>query len=268
MRLAIVIADPTSDLWVQDLTRGVLTRLTSGAQVDNDREVDAGRHTSGVHLARRPCSHSLLGPPGWQRGTRTAVCTSDQQGAVTSFSPDGRLATLFRRDPATGLDLWVLPLTGNARPQPFLRTRFTEGAATFSPDGRWIAYVSDESGQYEVYVRPYPPGPGKWQVSTAGGEEGIWSQDGKELFYRNGNRVDGGPCESRSGVQGGDADAAVRRPYANVGGLSYDVAPDGRRFLLLEPAEQDAAPVTHLNVVLNWFEDVTQKAGAGSREAR
>ena len=61
-------------------------------------------------------------------------------------------------------------------------------ASQFSPDGRWIAYVSDESGQYQVYVRPYPPGPGKWQVSTAGGEEGIWSQDGKELFYRNGNK--------------------------------------------------------------------------------
>src|SRR6185436_12404072 len=73
-------------------------------------------------------------------------------------------------------------------PQSFLRTRFTEVGGKFSPDGRWIAYISDESGQYEGYVRPYPGPGGKWQVSTQGGGEMIWSRDGKELFYRNGNK--------------------------------------------------------------------------------
>src|SRR6266571_4581457 len=101
------------------------------------------------------------------------------------------MLALFGRDPAdpaTGLDLWVLPLSGNRTPQPFLRTRFTEAGPRFSPDGRWIAYGSDESGQYEIYVRPYPGPGGKWQVSTEGGEHVIWSRDGKEIFYRNGQK--------------------------------------------------------------------------------
>ncbi|MSO56749.1 MAG: hypothetical protein EXQ55_07490 [Acidobacteria bacterium] len=161
--------------------------------------------------------------------------------------------------PESGLDLWVRPLNGTQSPQLFLRTRFTEVGSKFSPDGRWITYVSDESGQSEVYVRPYPPGPGKWQVSTAGGEEGIWSRDGRELFYRNGNKwmvVAVNP--KRELFTAGAPRLLFEGPYVNVGGLSYDVTPDGQRFLLLEPAEP--SPITHLNVVLNWFEEVKQKA--------
>jgi eukaryotic-like serine/threonine-protein kinase len=267
MRLAIVIADPISDLWVQDLTRGILTRLTSGAQaITTVRWTPDGTRVVFTSRGDRAATPSWVLPDG--SGEPEPLFASDQQGAVTSFSPDGRLATLFRRDPATGLDLWVVPLTGHAVPQPFLRTRFTEAGATFSPDGRWIAYISDESGQYEVYVRPYPPGPGKWQVSTAGGVEGIWSRDGKELFYRNGQRWMVAPVNLDPAFTAETPRLLFEGPYANVGGLSYDVAPDGRRFLLLEPVGHDAAPVTHLNVVLNWFEDVRQKAGVGSREAR
>jgi hypothetical protein len=262
MRLAIVIADPISDLWVQDLTRGILTRLTSGAQVITTvRWTPDGTRVVFTSRGDRASTPSWVLPDG--SGEPEPLFASDQQGAVTSFSPDGRLATLFRRDPATGLDLWVLPLTGNAVPQPFLRTPSTEVGPTFSPDGRWIAYVSDESGQYEVYVRPYPPGPGKWQVSTAGGEEGIWSRDGRELFYRNGQKWMAVPVTLGPAFAAETPTLLFEGSYVNVGGLSYDVAPDGGRFLLLEPAEPPAASVTHLNVVLNWFEDVKQKAGAG-----
>jgi serine/threonine-protein kinase len=141
-----------------------------------------------------------------------------------------------------------------------LRTRFTEVGGKFSPDGRWIAYISDESGQYEAYVRPYPGPGGKWQVSTQGGGEVIWSRDGSELFYRNGNKWMAVAVSLEPGFKVETPRGLFEGPYVDVGGVSFDAAPDGRRFLLLEPAAPES-PITHLNVVLNWFEDVRQKAG-------
>jgi hypothetical protein len=123
--------------------------------------------------------------------------------------------------------------------------------------------VSDESGQYEVYVRPYPPGPGKWQVSTAGGEHQIWSRDGKELFYRNGTKWMVVAVHLQPEFKPEAPRLLFEGPYVMVGGQSYDVTADGQRFLLLEPIERESAPVTHLNVVLNWFEELKQKTGPG-----
>ena len=86
-------------------------------------------------------------------------------------------------DPKTGYDLWVLPLEGDRKPQPYLQTQFRENQGQFSPDGHWVAYTSDESGRLEVYVQPFPAAGGKWQISTNGGENPKWRRDGKELFY-------------------------------------------------------------------------------------
>jgi serine/threonine-protein kinase len=180
-------------------------------------------------------------------------------GGAASFSPKEHVVATARPSPGTGMDLWVRPLDG--APTLFLSTPFTETAPAFSPDGRWIAYVSDESGQYEVYVRPYPGPGGTWQVSAQGGEEHIWSRDGKELFYRNGNvwmRVD---VRLDGRFQAGTPEVVFEGPYVNVGGRSYDITPDGQRFIVLEPVEPATAPVTHLTVVLNWFEEVKRKTG-------
>jgi serine/threonine-protein kinase len=253
-RLAIVIADPNNDVWVQDLERGTLTRLTSGGNnVQPVWTLDGKRvaFTSIINGARTRF---------WAPADGSGIPESTSQGG-DSFSPNGELVALARRDLDTGWDLWVESLKKAGPPQVFLRTRFTEVAPTFSTDGRYIAYVSDESGQYEVYVRPYPPGLGKWQVSTHGGEEGIWSRDGRELFYRNGNTWMAVPVRLQPEFEAGTPQQLFEGPYVNVGGLSYDVTPDGQRFLVLEPDEPAAAPVTHLNVVLNWFEEVKAKTG-------
>lgn len=259
-RLAIVIGDPNNDVWVQDLERGALTRLTSGGNNVQPTWTSDGKRV--VFTERTGGGATPLWVPADGSGEPEQLFT-DHRGGVSSFSPKGELVAFLRRAPDTGLDLWVRPLNGTQTPQPFLRTRFTEVGARFSPDGRWIAYVSDESGQYEVYVRPYPPGPGKWQVSTAGGEEGIWSRDGKELFYRNGNKWMVVAVNLHPEFIAETPRLLFEGPYVDVGGLSYDVAPDGQRFLLLEPAERESAPVTHLNVVLNWFEELKQKADSG-----
>ena len=254
-RLAIVIGDPNNDVWVQDLERGALTRLTSGGNnlgpiwTPDGKRVVFVQNAGGV---RTPFS-----VPADGSGEPERLFDGDHRGGVTSFSPDGQLLTFNSRATDTSLDLWVRPLKGTS--QLFLGTRFTEVGAKFSPDGRWIAYVSDESGQYEVYVRPYPGPGGKWQVSTQGGGEFVWLRDGNELFYRNGNKWMAVAVNLQPEFKSETPRVMFEGPYVDVGGLSFDVARDGRRFLLLEPAEQ--SPVTHLNVVLNWFEDVKRKAG-------
>jgi serine/threonine-protein kinase len=258
-RLAIVKGDPNNDVWVQDLERGSLTRLTAGGNNVQPKWTPDGTRVlfSSIVEGRR----TPLWVPADGSGEPEAVFKDEHRGGIGSFSPKGDVVAFNRRAPDTGLDLWVRPLKQAQAPQPFVRTRFTEVGPAFSPDGRYIAYVSDESGQYEVYVRPYPPRPGKWQVSTAGGEEEIWSRDGRELFYRNGNKWMVVPVSLRPEFKAGTPRLLFEGPYVNVGGLSYDVTPDGRRFLLLEPVEH-AASVTHLNVVLNWFEEVKQKSSA------
>jgi Tol biopolymer transport system component len=258
--LAIIIADPKNDLWVQDLRLGTLTRRTSGLEPervvwtpDGERLVFGSRRGGGPRAFWMPKDGSREPEP---------FLTSDGQPAFGSFSPDGQLVATFRRDPTTGLDLWVLRLKGAPTVEPYLRTRFTEAGPSFSPDGRWIAYGSDESGQYEVYVRPYPARDRKWQVSTQGGEEPIWSHDGKELFYRNGRRMMAAAVNLSGEFTSSPPRLLFEGPYVNIGGISYDVTPDGQRFLLLEATPQE--PVTHLNVVLNWFEEVKRKAGSAS----
>ena len=100
-----------------------------------------------------------------------------------SWSPDGQLLAFVEINPTTGYDIWVLRL-GDRKAQPFLRTPFNEGAPRFSPDGRWLAYVSDESGRYEIYVQPYPGPGGKWQISTEGGTEPLWNRNGREPQHK------------------------------------------------------------------------------------
>ena len=266
-QLAIQISDPDDDLWVQDLERGTLMRLTSGGNnirpswtPDGTRVVFARQTNGGAARAFWVSADGSVEPE--------PMFKVDQLGTVASFSPKGDVVTVQKRSPDTGLDLWVRPLRGDQTDRPFLRTPFTEVGSKFSPDGRWIAYTSDESGQSEVYVRAYPGPGGKWQVSTLGGGEGVWSRDGKELFYRNGNKWMVVPVTSQPEFKAGTPRLLFEGSYVNVGGFSYNVSPDGRRFLLFQAAEEAAGPVRHLNVVLNWFEDVKRKAGLGPTVAQ
>jgi serine/threonine-protein kinase len=253
-RLAIAIGDPNNDVWVQDLERGSLTRLTSGGNNVQPHWTPDGKRV--VFLERSGGGATAFWVPADGSGEPERVFKGDQQGGAGSFSPDGQVAFL-RRAPDTGLDIWVRPLHGTQTAQPFVRTRFTEVGPRFSPDGRWISYVSDESGQYEVYVRPYPGPGGKWQVSTQGGEEQIWSRDGRELFYRNGSKWMVVAVNLQPEFKAETPRPLFEGTYVQVGGASYDVTADGQRFLLLQRAAQ--SPVTHLNIVLNWFEEVKKK---------
>jgi eukaryotic-like serine/threonine-protein kinase len=139
--------------------------------------------------------------------------------------------------------------------QPFLRTPFTETAPKFSPDGHWLAYASDESGRFEIYVQPYPGPGGKWQISTEGGMEPVWNPNGGELFYRSGNKMMVVDVETKSGFSAGKPrllfDAGFYSPTPATF-PNYDVSRDGR-FLMLKPSEQQGQAATQINVVLNYI---------------
>ena len=163
-------------------------------------------------------------------------------------------------------DIWLLPFDGDRKPSPFFRTPFNERAAQFSPDGRWIAYMSDESGRFEVYVQPYPGPGGKWQVSTDGGEEPVWGRSGRELFYRNGERMMAVDIATQPTFSAGSPKVLFEGQYARNAYFiaNYDVAPDGERFLMLKAVEQQEEALSQFNVVLNWFEELKQRVPTGN----
>ena len=169
-----------------------------------------------------------------------------------SWSPDGRFILYRSQSSTTGNDLWILPLSGDRKPIPFLVTKFSENDGRFSPDGRWVAYSSDESGTPEVYVVPFPGPGGERQVSTAGGSLPRWGPTGMEIFYLTADRR---LWVAAVNSKGASFDAGVVKPLfdsrASFGlRYPYDVSADGQRFLVNAIPEQSAAaPIT---VVSNW----------------
>jgi hypothetical protein len=148
------------------------------------------------------------------------------------------------------------------KPQPLVKTKFNETGAVFSPDGRWIAYQSDESGRYEIYVRPFPgPGP-KQPISAEGGKEPAWASDGRELFYRNGDKMMVVDVRTHPEFTAAKPKLLFEGKYLTDRiGTNYDIAPDGRRFLMIQ-SDQETAP-TQLRIVLNWSEELKRLLPTG-----
>jgi len=182
------------------------------------------------------------------------------------------MLAFFEINPTTGYDIWVLrmgdPSAGSGqvrKTQPFLRTRFDEAAPQFSPDGRWLVYVSNESGHFEVYAQPYPGPGGKWQISTEGGTEPVWNPNGRELFYRSGDKMMAVDITTQPSFAAGKPRMLFEGQYVPTPATlpNYDVSPDGQRFLMLKPSEQEQSAPTQINVVLNWFEELKRRVPAG-----
>jgi serine/threonine-protein kinase len=195
--------------------------------------------------------------------TAQQLLTSDRMQWPSSWSPDGRWLAFTELDPATGSDILLLPMDGDHKPMAFLKTRFAEALASFSPDGRWLAYESDESGRKEIYVRPFP-GPGnKRQVSVDGGGEPLWARNGRELFYRQGDQLMAVDVSLQPDFSTSLPRALFRGSFKArrtwTAEFSYDVFPDGRRFVLIQDIEE-ATVKTHANLVLGWFEELRRVA--------
>jgi Tol biopolymer transport system component len=176
-----------------------------------------------------------------------------------SWATEGPTLAFDERKPNGERDIWVV--SPGSDPMPFLLTPFDERLPRFSPDGRWLAYVSDEGGRNDVYVQPFP-GPGaKWLVSTEGGIEPVWSRDGRELFYRHDDQM---MVVAVAATPKGEFQASRPRPLfdmrldADDNGSNYDVSPDGTWFVVTRSDRE--APPAQLQVVLNWFNEVRTRA--------
>jgi Tol biopolymer transport system component len=154
----------------------------------------------------------------------------------------------------------MLPREGE--PSPFLATPFHEGSARFSPDGRFLAYESNESGKLEVYVVPYSGSSDRWTISSGGGAEPVWSPTGKELFYRNGDEMISVEINADGEFTVGESRRLFRKPnhasreYSSR--AQYDVSPDGQSFLMIR-LDPGSVP-TKINIVLNWLEELKRLA--------
>jgi Tol biopolymer transport system component len=192
-------------------------------------------------------------------GPEQRITESANNPIPNDWSRDGRLLLFFEIAPETHRDVWVVPVTADgkpeedAQPRPYLRTRFNEWQARFSPEPnpRWVAYVSDESGRDEVYIQAFPEPRGKWPISTGGGRHPRWNSDGRELYYV---APDGKLMVVSLKLGADSVDASVPRTLFTMvwddGGFSmYDVGPDGQRFLVRTPIETGSQP---LQVILNW----------------
>jgi Tol biopolymer transport system component len=191
-------------------------------------------------------------------GGDEALFKSDNRKVPYDWSRDGRFILYSEQDPKTSLDLWVLPLSEEQKPFPFLQTDFDEVHAQFSPDGKWIAYSSNESGMWQVYVRSFPDRGEKWPVSTSGGAQPRWRRDQKQLFYISADKMmvvdvkmDGAKFEA--GVPKALFDLRFRPGFPGPRNW-YTVSEDGQRFLVTTNLEEATARPT--TVVLNWTADL------------
>jgi len=256
-RVDVQSSPPKYDLWLVDFSGGTTTRFTFGSasaeypiwSSDGSRIIFASNPNGVYDIYQKAASGA---------GDEQLLLKSSETKIPSSVSRDGRLLLYFANDPKTKYDLWVLPLTGDKKPFPFLRTQYSEVDGRFSPDGHWVAYASDESGHYEIYVRKFSPEPtaegsdtgGKWQVSYSGGQEPRWSVDGKELYYLTRDwRVMAVEVGTNPIFKAGTPKLLFQAP-SQPDNTAGDYSIDGKRFLFLAPAEQTAqAPFT---VVLNW----------------
>jgi Tol biopolymer transport system component len=197
-------------------------------------------------------------------GTEEKLAAAGFHIHLSSFSPDGKLLAYTNYESETRGDIWLLPLDGDRKPRPFLQTPFNERDAKISPDGRWVAYTSDETGRDEIYVQGLEGAGGKYQVSSQGGFGALWARSGRELFYRNDNKVMAVAVTTRPGFTASSPQFLFEGLYAihpRREGV-WDVAPDGQHFLMTRATGADSEPI-QLRVVLNFASEIRRRTREG-----
>jgi Tol biopolymer transport system component len=253
------VVDGNQDIWLLETARGVLSRFTFESAANHDlRWSPDGRRV--VFNSNKSGVFDLYVSSASGSGNEELLLSTPQNKSASDWSTDGRFLLFRSIDPVTSHDLWALPLDGDRQPFPVVRTNFIEAFGQFSPDGKWVAYQSNESGRPEVYAQPFPgPGP-KVQISTNGGAQMRWRRDGREMFYMTlDSRMMAVPIRPTANGEGLVAGEPLPLFTTRVGdivalqsgyNLSYVISPDGRRFLMNTVVEEPAAaPIT---VILNW----------------
>ena len=245
-KLAYTLESSGFDIWSYDIGHKLKTRLTFGSASSqaNLSQVWSPDGRWIAYTCVKSGKFSLCKKPSDGSGSEEVLLEGDDQlRYLDDWSPDGKF--LLYREPQQGVySVWLLPLTGERKPYPFLQSQFPHNFPSFSPDGKWVAYCSRESGEYKVYVVPFPGPGGKWQVSPGTGCTPHWRRDGKELFYLglDDKLMAAEVKASGSSFEVGSIQALFdARTYSNIG--TYDAAADGQRFVLVQPTDQPSASI-------------------------
>jgi len=247
------------DIWLEEMGRGVLSRFTFRSGVnripiwspEGSRIVFAFQS-----LSSGGGSADIYQKPAGGNGQEELLLHGGINAFPDDWSPDGKLLVYEQTGQNTAVDLWLVPLSGDRKPVPYLQTRFNEMGARFSPDGRWLAYQSNESGQFQVYVQTVPLSGTKYQISTSGGNSPHWRRDGKELFYVSDDRkLMAVPVKLGATVEAGTPQPlfpiSAFQGYASAN-FYYAPVRDSQRFLVMEPAGGEAAAAPPFTVITNW----------------
>ncbi|MFN0112186.1 MAG: winged helix-turn-helix domain-containing protein [Blastocatellia bacterium] len=257
-RLAVAIPDNALDLWIYETGNDAFKRLTFDKlnlaplwSPDASRVVFASDQNGTLNLYWKASDGS---------GEIERLTQSRNLQFPNSWTPDGRTLIFSEVDAETRWDVWTLDVSQPAdqrQPRPLLKTGLDESQPALSPDGHWLAYAAKEFGKWQIYVQQFPSLDGKWQISTEGGFEPLWSQSGKELFFRFGDRLMAVEIEAGAGFKASKPQIVFTGDYKleSVSMLpTYAVAPDGKSFLMLRKPGQNSQ--TKLNLVQGWFEDL------------
>jgi len=243
-------ADPVWNIWILDLERGNVNRLTFNGDNRDPLWSPDRRHVA--YTSFRDGHFGIYWSAVDGSSPEQKLTSNQFEPTAAAFTRDGKKLIFTQDVTATDVNSWEVGVTGNATPVPLIN--LGEGDSLgISPDGKWIAYESAETGQLEVYVQPYPGPGGKWQVSNGGGYRPHWSPDGKEIFFRWGDAMMAASVQTRPHFTSDTAHMLFSGHYAHAG---RDYETDGRRFLMMKSADQKGP--TSLQVVLNWTSEVNR----------
>ena len=273
-RIALDTRDQDTDIWVWDLAHRTLTRVT----FDPSNDVFPIWTPDGLRIVfsspRGGSAPNLFWQPADGTGMAERLTSSTAAQYANAFSPDGTRLLLQdggnvgSAEATAAFDISMLSMRGKGKPAPLIQTTFTNRNADVSSDGRWIAYESNDSGQFQIYVQPFPNvSGGRWQISTAGGTKPLWARSGRELFYVDGSGVlMAVPVQTTAAFSAGNPTKLIEAKYFHgvQQSRSYDVSRDGQRFLMIKDAPaangQTATETsTSMVVVINWTEELKQR---------
>jgi Tol biopolymer transport system component len=265
-RLALWRYGDNQHVWLYEFARDTMTQLTVEQRSAWPHWTPDGQRltfNSGVPgaIPGEPRDYDLFWRPA--DGSRRAeeLLRKELTQVASSWSPDGTQLVFHSGDRVPGFDIWVLPIEGDREPWPFLATPASEYQGVLSPDGQWLAYVSDETGRAEVYLTSFPRSTRRWTISAEGGTDPVWARGGLELFYLQGQRMMAVEFLAEPEVAPLKPKPLFVGSYVDVTsyGRSYDVAPDGR-FIMIKSVEE--SPPTHVNIIFNWVEELKRRVPA------
>jgi len=259
------LEDGNADIWIHDVERGTKIRVTTHPDFDFEPTFSPAGDEVAFASNRNGSTDIFIKAADGSGQIRSLATGEETSEGVPDWSRDGKYIVYFVDGPGASFDLGYLSLADNAKPALLLKTPSYENEPAISPDGRYVAYTSNESGRYEVFVSPFPEGSGRWVVSVNGGMHPKWNGRGDELFYKEDDALMVVTVDTRSEFEAGvpqklfDGDKVDIRLYDDHRPINpvYDVTADGQKFVMLESLEEETSSLV---VLLNWFEEFKRLA--------